>query len=413
MIREWRIRRQMSLGALSLKTGVHKATLSRWESGAQKPRVAELEATLEALSVPSAQRRQALVHVQAPRAVVRLRDPAGGPLTASPPTAGDLLRALRLRRGWTLERLETQTGIPLATIARWERAEQWPDATRLHTLCNMLHAHPEEVTALTGGDFWLEGVPTETGDLDPFFPLLDATYLYFDGLRDLRFFSLEAKLWHRGQHDPRAHALLRLTCAFHARALMETNRAAEAAALVQRWRKEAPPDREDGRTLAMMLLVAAWGASHRHPDHAVPILKDAIGSVQDHDYRSWLLADLAIYVARAGHGEAAMKLGELAYDAAQRTASPHTPWFRQRDMARILIASKRYAAALDCLDAAGPLLQHTEDAEVRHRLLAAECWLGLGKKQEAQERLEGAGAVIDSHGLDYLRPQAEALARQF
>src|SRR5688572_1766966 len=96
LLREWRTSRGLSLGGLALKASVGKATLSRWESGASRPRIAELEAVLDALRSSPAQRLEALAGIEAPRAAQRLRAaPAGGP-----PVRGDLLRAMRLRRGW-------------------------------------------------------------------------------------------------------------------------------------------------------------------------------------------------------------------------------------------------------------------------------------------------------------------------
>jgi transcriptional regulator with XRE-family HTH domain len=93
-----------TLGKLARKAGVSKGALSLWESGQRQPRVVELEAVLEALGATAAQRALAFACIDAPRAILHLRrnshDGLGGP-----PTGGDLLRAMRLRRGWSQEQL--------------------------------------------------------------------------------------------------------------------------------------------------------------------------------------------------------------------------------------------------------------------------------------------------------------------
>src|SRR5262245_45588361 len=92
-----------SLGQLAQKAGVSKAALSQWETGKRQPRVAELEATLDALNANAAQRARIFACIKAPRAIRHLRRNAPDPALGAPPTCGDLLRAMRLRKGWTQE----------------------------------------------------------------------------------------------------------------------------------------------------------------------------------------------------------------------------------------------------------------------------------------------------------------------
>src|SRR5262249_35701971 len=114
-LKEWRTERGLSLSGLALKAGIGKATLSRWEAGQTLPRLAELETVLEALGVSGARRQEALLYLDAPRALHRLRE-----IEPDVPLSGDLLRAMRLRRGRTQAEVAAQVGISQATLAKWE-----------------------------------------------------------------------------------------------------------------------------------------------------------------------------------------------------------------------------------------------------------------------------------------------------
>src|SRR5579862_2029450 len=105
LIREMRTAGGWTLGRLAQKAGVSKATLSQWESGARQPRIVELEAVLETLDASLPQRAQGLAHIEAPRALRRLRNAEETAGLGPPPTAGDLLHAMRLRRGYTQEQV--------------------------------------------------------------------------------------------------------------------------------------------------------------------------------------------------------------------------------------------------------------------------------------------------------------------
>ena len=146
-LRACRRARGLTLGALALRTGLATSTLSRWESGAFQPGMAELETTLTVLDVSATERMTLLPLVKAPRTVHHLRHAAAELLPAS----GDLLRAMRLRKGWTQEQTARLAGVSQATLARWERTEVWPNLLHLHTLCTVLDAREPEIVVLTAG----------------------------------------------------------------------------------------------------------------------------------------------------------------------------------------------------------------------------------------------------------------------
>jgi transcriptional regulator with XRE-family HTH domain len=128
-----------------------------------------LEAVLNALGASDIQRRKAQERLRTPTSVLRLREETAArhrelvEVAGTAPQGGDLIRAMRLRKGWNQATLAEKMGISQATVVRWERAERWPDTQTLHTLCYLLEALEEELTALTLGRFSLsEGQPALT-----------------------------------------------------------------------------------------------------------------------------------------------------------------------------------------------------------------------------------------------------------
>ena len=144
-IKAWRKAKKFTGKNLAHQAGISRTTLSRWEAGQTQPRMTELEAVLLVLEVSPAQRLEALSHMEAPRAIKLLREVGG----EACPVRGDLLRIMRLRRGWTQQETAKRTGIAQSTLARWERTEDWPSAERLQLLCHALYANEAELAALS------------------------------------------------------------------------------------------------------------------------------------------------------------------------------------------------------------------------------------------------------------------------
>jgi transcriptional regulator with XRE-family HTH domain len=131
-----------TMGRLAQKAGVSKAALSQWESGSRLPRMAELESVLDALGAPPSQR--ALASIDAPRALRRLTSPGANGGLGPPSMAGDLLRAMRLRRGRTQEQVAAQVGVVRNAVARWERGDRLPSTEQIQALCFALQARESE-----------------------------------------------------------------------------------------------------------------------------------------------------------------------------------------------------------------------------------------------------------------------------
>lgn len=165
LLREWRLERGMSQGAVALKAGLSRAALSRWESGKRRPRPFELRAVLDALRVPPAGRAPLFLLLGYGEALTDLAGGAAAPPDEQTPeeeavTEADLVRSaadalpgrrlisLRLRRGWTQGDLAAKMGVAQGTVSKWEKSADWPDDARLERLCELLGAGPADASAL-------------------------------------------------------------------------------------------------------------------------------------------------------------------------------------------------------------------------------------------------------------------------
>ena len=166
LLREWRLERGMSQGAVALKAGLSRAAVSRWESGKRRPRPFELRAVLDALRVPPAGRAPLFLLLGYGEALADLADgapasrPEGGVAGSEAATEADLVRSaadalpgrrlvsLRLRRGWTQGDLAARMGVAQGTISKWEKSTDWPDEERLERLCELLGASEGDRRAL-------------------------------------------------------------------------------------------------------------------------------------------------------------------------------------------------------------------------------------------------------------------------
>ena len=104
----------LSVRGLAQKAGVGRSTLSDWEAGKSLPRLPELEATFDALGTLAEQRQDVVRQMETPRALQRSQTdtalfcPNWVEQVGLPPHGGDLLKAMRLRKRWTLEEAARQ-----------------------------------------------------------------------------------------------------------------------------------------------------------------------------------------------------------------------------------------------------------------------------------------------------------------
>lgn len=427
-----RHRRGFSVRHLARQAGLSHDAVGAWERGERLPHLPELEAALTALGAEPAERCRIIALVPAPRAVRHARETAAGGWSGGVvpmPGGGNLLRAMRGRRGLTQAEAAKATGISQGRLACWERSENWPTVERLHRLCFVLGASADEVAALTGGcgalPAWAEAEDAEAWSYrgqaspdDPLGRLIRRVYFQADALRDLRSLSLAQALWLRARDNEALRSHLHDAYAYRARALMEEGRFAEVAAYADRtWELVR---QGHGRShfwtwsvIASATVLRRGGAGRQpRPAAAAALLASLAPQAQPRENQAWMLSELAQALVEAGQADEAIRVCIQALEMAEQDAIPQEVLFRRRDHAVLLTALGRYGEALDVLETASGLSCYGADPIVRHHLLAAACHLGLKNAGSAQECLTPALILIERHGtpgLARLRPQADAL----
>jgi transcriptional regulator with XRE-family HTH domain len=428
LLRGLRRARRLTQSEAARAAGVSRVTLSRWESGTQRPRLPELESLLTALGAGGQERRRAhgllatpgvVAHAHA--AVARLADRAGlSPL----PSGADLLRALRRRRGWSPDEAAAAAGVSTATLRRWEAGDSWPDGTRLHALCWALGARAEEISALTVGDFAPRAAPVWA---DPEPAVLDHE---LDGLRqrvaqgdytlmDLHCLTLKAQAWRLAVRGDIGRRLLSRAHQVHAMAVtfrgdqQGARRLAEQAMAI--W--PASFRRETiwyycGVLVAQGFIDASsrWGG-RRGRETLGPLL-DAVAAQPGAAWGGlevWMLSEMAICLTQEGAGEEAIAVGQEACRIAEIKATPAELARRQSALASLLLKSGRPADALSCLDG---ITGNTPYHATEMALVRTEASLSIGSPASAQNWLDEAYHLIAETDQGYLQARADALSQR-
>ncbi len=431
---EMRAAAGFSLGELARRAGLSKATLSQWESGKRQPRVAELEATLTALGADAAQRARVFARVDAPRALRPLRQSAAAASGLdAPPSAGSLLRALRLRQHITQQEAARRVGANRSSIARWERGDRLPDTAQMQALCYALGAREEELVALTTKRFregpdpqraaatWEEAETDLRARLEALSASSADVLSAHNGVKDLAFLLLQQEAWEWALRVAAARPLLARAYAYDAHSRSFEARWDESGALARQALRLAGGGHTSEQQSVALRAVICQAASLAHggeqqrpaPGHAVRLLRTWLPRCPSlPEYASWMLANMARYTRMSGNVAEALCLSEQACWIAQRCSNWHEAYLRRGDSANLLLEAGRPAEALRV--APEPLPDRNaspNQAEVL--LLLARAHRQAGNRSEAHDWLARAVRLINTHHLERVRPQAEALAQQF
>ena len=317
------------------KCGVTRMTLWRWESGQSVPREYELQAALAALEVSLPGRRRAFALREEARA--RHLHVSAAPREQSFVHRGDLLRALRGRRGWTQEQAAQAGGVRRHMLTRWERFEAWPSADRIHALAYALGARENELLALTNGlaELW----PSLQGDD------IETARAYADAVSKnvpLPFMAAEPvalaqmhRLAKPAKRIPQAASLLRFWHLFYANRLVGVGRFAEARLYLRR-STQLPPDEEPNRHFNyLQILLSFLSAALRSPmrlrreaasllseqREAFSRLEDKALSLNDHSrvmHQGRVLQEMAVSLSWLGQDEQALVLSAQSLSIARR-----------------------------------------------------------------------------------------------
>jgi transcriptional regulator with XRE-family HTH domain len=403
-LRQMRASRGLSLRQLAQASRVNPSTLSRWESDATCPRVYELEAVLTALRASDSERALAWQQLNAPRAVrVITTESLSLVLPArAAPIGGELLKAMRRRRGWTLEQVAFHVGVTVSTVSRWERSEGWPSEQQLSHLCAVLGASEAEHAALQGGRGVLHWLPFPAASACDLAGLLEAVRTHQipiePALMELVYSCIEGRVWQLVGCGKAQVGLLLDAYAYHCSWLVEQARiqeaqqpASRALRLFERVHSMRP---HWFGVLHALAKGAAELGSRPSPLEGVAILRRWLPHAEQHapEYEAWFLRDIAEYLSFSRYRADA----EMAHRLAQ---SKSQPWLAvdpnvSLSNALVLVNQGQAEAALAILSAT-PGLEWNADDSIQQRINESFVWIraleGCGCGAEARlwrERLQ-------------------------
>lgn len=310
LLKSLREARGLSANALAIQAGVNPQSVRNWEAGKFSPRLPELQSVLDALGATAVQKQQAMELLQRPRGLtqIRHRNPAASATrsgdTYVPVTLGDLLRAMRARRKYTLEEIATKIGVVPRTLSRWERGESAPSVKQLHLACHALGATEDEIAMLSLG-----ATDPGTGEhegpafLERLRMLFDAANAYpcppeKAALLELTYISLALRLQPLSWQDPAARTLLsqvyaQMSQLYYLRFQNEMTRAFSGRALEL---VEDIPLASDHTVLALLRYANAL----KDPKAGVAIMERWLPRLVNPGQKAWLLTSQAALLAKQG-----------------------------------------------------------------------------------------------------------------
>lgn len=436
-LRALRQSRGLTIEAASACAGLSRRSLTRWECGESSPRIPELNALLGALQISTAERHDLLEHLRVPRGVrvLRANNEADG---LSAPGAGELLWALRLRKGWTLETTAEQLGVNATTIGRWEQSETRPSAEQLKKLCRLLGAEKAETTAIC--NLHLNGAsssyPRTTSGLSvsalqQAWIDTERSYLHPGGysLYNLRCHVLTVEAYKLLRKHPSVRLLLCEIMVAHLRHLSLAEMHPAAARVANRLIELSKDERVLRRTWVYSQITLARsitdGADWLHRDHSGSTRKpktggpaisraiyllQSIGSMPtDPTLDSWLHGLLARLYCLEGSTGAAIEVACHSVQLAQRTDDDYTMNARTCDLAAVLQYSCKPSEAIDhiaysaCYDPATTM--HT-------KLVHASVLADLGERNEARHMLSKLNSLVDDYNFLHFKAPVAQLRRR-
>ena len=427
-LRLMRGRSGLSLQQLADKSGLSRRALSYWEANAHQPRLPELQIALDALDATDLERRRALLLLDAPRGAQHLRAASGQERyeeeLGAQPAGGDLLRALRRRRGLLLEQAAAQAGVSAATLSRWEHGKALPQPEKLERLLHSLGAREGERAVLKQGYRFLMAplrasvIPSDAL-AESFAAFLADVYIHPENkLHELRFLCFEAQAWTLAARDDTARHLLACICAHYAAHIAGLERLEEAGRYARRALAIMPaapaslsvPLQNLPFSVLPAMMIAAQAEVYRSsspaPERGLRMLRAWHDLALPLDTQAWMLADMGEYLMLQGDYETATRLRRDACQVAERGANPFEMRWRKFDLAKTCMKAGKGEHALSLVTLA------PEDSPSRRAqisLLYAEGLLGMRENDEAQAWLLRANNDILAHDLTYMRGRAAAL----
>ena len=418
-LRQRRAQRGLTRAQLAERACVSARAIAYWESGDFEPREHELRALLKELGVPAAEHSRLFGLLKSPRGqklVYQAAQTQAHALTrlSTLPTLGDLLCAIRLRRGLRREQAAPILGASLSTLTRWETNRFQPSEEALMRY-SALGAYPEEVAALRArrlspgepeagfsleqGEQWVAGLTEEINR--PHSTLIDLSAL-----------ALKRRLWLLASDHSAALPLLAQVDYHYSSWLGYQDRSLEAGRHAQQALQVLTAHTRPGKfwLAAINVSVASLVETKGHvPEQGVRAMKSWLTRVPQPHLQPYLLCDMAWYAARSGQFDMAQQLlnrGQSALMQATEQGSQAVDYI-QLTLARVLMQSGQFDKAYTLM-APPPTL--TGQSLFEFYLYASLCD-GAGERGELERCIEQLNAALSQWSRPRLRRYVDTLAR--
>lgn len=425
LLRALRQKQRLSQEQVAIKAQVTARALRYWEANQQQPRDVELESLLKALKATPQERTQIYAQLSEPRRIrlmqsVENMENVSSRLLGPLPGIGDLIRALRIRRGWTQEPFARAMGISRATVIRWEATRTLPSEEDIQRLTLLLRAAPEECAALYARRLSPTSWNTQL-TLEECREQAELLAQVRSGenallpLADLYNLALKRQVRSLLGQSQEAMRLLARIEVHHGWWLFMQGRAAEACAgnwrALHLMRDVSSPDMFWMGALNILAANAASGP--RGPESGIQLLAPYLHQFPA-AFHPYLLCDMALYAGRAQQNEEARHLLERARrtlpepEKARLQAPWYAHWYLRMTSARVLLSLGKPLEALSGL----PELPLRGDSRINELLVWAETSLAAGEKNMASRYLSEAQEVLLKMPLPQRQSKLEQLAQQ-
>jgi transcriptional regulator with XRE-family HTH domain len=315
--RTLRKRRGLTQIELAGKAALAVRTLIYWETGQREPRGEELSGVLQALNVTPAERDQAYLLLTSSHGIQLIRQRARTQTASNRtngvlPDLGDLIAALRIRKGWPRERLAAQMQVKVSTVIGWERTQHLPNDENIDRMCAMLDAYPEERAALLTRRL-SSPAPEQSPSLEVYAERVRAFVCDVDLQRspliDLHALALKKQLWFAAESHDHFNLLAAHVETLHCAWLFYQTRTQEAGRCINRALNLVRPRLAECDFVPTMLNLASCHAVEkqgRRYDEGIELLRRWLPRVTRPDQLAPIYCDLAYYASAAGQHEAAL-----------------------------------------------------------------------------------------------------------
>ena len=425
-LRALRVQQGVTQAQLARKAQVSMRAIGYWEKDEFKPGSHEAQAVLTALGVSTQEQAHVLLNLMPLRGENVVRHDSilqSSTLEMPLPGAGDLLAALRVRRGLSSQQAAELLKTTATTLSRWENNRFSIPETMLPLIQTALNASATEMQGLRQRMI-MPAEPTEPAEpfsvercnqwVDTF-----GARLYLPGQHsiDLDALALQRKLWPLATRHPEARQALALVTLYYGVWLSAQNRVMEVPRQAQRAFNIYAEDMSRDNDVAQALNLLSWCKVFRSdpkPEQGERFLRRWISRMPRPMSQLTLLCDLALYASQSGKSELALrylqdarKVNELPGIATEKAY-----WYLQVTRARVLSHTGRPYEAYDALTRILPASETgRETMALANSLMFTEIMVAAKEFNLAETWLRSIYARMEPLELPRLRAKADAIAR--